>query len=139
MPLVRVMVAGTFDFLHPGHLDLFRQARELGDELVVVVARDASVEKAKGRKAVFSEIERLEMVASVRYVDSARLGNPGPWFDVLREVRPDVLLLGYDQQVDEAALKAFLQRNGLNVRVERGTGFETYKFKSSNVKKQLGV
>lgn len=137
--MVRVMVAGTFDFLHPGHLDLFRQARELGDELLVVVARDESVLKAKGKKPVFSEIERLEMVASVRFVDSARLGNPGDWFDVLKEVKTDVLLLGYDQKVDEAALRAFLDRHGLKVRVVRGTGFETYKFKSSNVKKHLGV
>jgi len=120
-------------------LDLFRQARELGDELLVVVARDESVLKAKGKKPVFSEIERLEMVASVRFVDSARLGNPGDWFDVLKEVKTDVLLLGYDQKVDEAALRAFLDRHGLKVRVVRGTGFETYKFKSSNVKKHLGV
>ncbi len=137
--MIRVMVAGTFDFLHPGHLDLFRQAKELGDELVVVVSRDSSAEKAKGQKPLFSEIERLEMVASVRYVDSARLGNAGDWFDVLTEVRPAVLLLGYDQKVDENRLQGFLKQNGLSARVVRGTGFETYKFKSSNIKKHLGV
>lgn len=137
--MVRVMVAGTFDFLHPGHLDLFRQAKQLGDELVVVVSRDASAEKAKGQKPLFSEMERLEMAASVRYVDLARLGNPGDWFAVLTELRPDVLLLGYDQNVDEAALKAFLEKHGLKTRVVRGSGFETYKFKSSILKKHVGV
>lgn len=133
------MVAGTFDFIHPGHLDLFRQAKDLGGELVVVVSRDSSAEKTKGKKPVFSEIERLEMVASVRYVDSARLGNPGDWFLVLCEVRPDVLLLGYDQSVDKEALRAFLEKNGLKTRVVRGKGFETYKFKSSILKKHVGL
>jgi len=137
--MVRVMVAGTFDFLHPGHLDLFRQAKELGDELVVVVSRDASAEKTKGQKPLFSEIERLEMVASVRYVDLVRLGNPGDWFAVVKELRPDVLLLGYDQKIDEAALGVFLEKNGLTTRVVRGIGFETYKFKSSMLKKHIGV
>ncbi len=137
--MVRVMVAGAFDFLHPGHLDLFRQAKALGDELVVVVARDQSVEKTKGKKPVFSENERLEVVASVRIVDRAVLGGSGHWFDVLLDVRPDVLLLGYDQKVDETALNAFLAKNGLKTKVVRAESFEAHKFKSSKLKEHLGI
>lgn len=132
------MVAGTFDFLHPGHLDLFRQAKELGDELVVVVARDESVKRVKGSKPVFSEIERLQVVSSVRFVDSALVGGENH-FDVLLQVQPDVLLLGYDQAIDERALRAFLEKNRLKTRVVRGGGFETYKFKSSILKKHVGL
>ncbi|MBI5226005.1 FAD synthase [Candidatus Micrarchaeota archaeon] len=137
--MVRVMVAGAFDFLHPGHLDLFRQAKKHGDELVVVVARDASVEKTKGKKPVFSENERLEVVQSVRFVDRAVLGGMGHWFDVLLDVKPDVLLLGYDQKVDETALAAFLAKRGLKTKILRAKSFEAHKFKSSKLKEHLGI
>ena len=60
----KVMAFGTFDGLHPGHLNFLKQARRLGDSLVVVVARDANVRKIKGRFPRLGEGERLRKVAS---------------------------------------------------------------------------
>lgn len=139
MPMTRVMVAGAFDFLHPGHLDLFRQAKALGDELVVVVARDESAERAKGKKPFFSEIERLQMVNCVKYVDKAILGNKGDWFEILSELNPDALLLGYDQAVDDEAVRAFVRKRDLKTHVLRGRAFQPMKFKSSRLKELFGV
>ncbi len=51
----RVVCAGTFDHLHPGHLDFLRQAKALGDELVVIAARDETVSRIKGFTPTYNE------------------------------------------------------------------------------------
>ena len=58
----KVLVFGTFDGLHEGHLDLFRQAGELGKYVIAVVARDSTILKNKGKQPKFGEQERLEKV-----------------------------------------------------------------------------
>ena len=92
----KVFVGGTFDILHPGHVDLLRFASSFG--LVhVVVARDATVERLKGRKPLLNEAARLEVISSVRYVYKAILGDPEDPLASVGRVRPDVIVLGPDQ------------------------------------------
>lgn len=131
----RVFAAGTFDGLHEGHRDYLRQAREQGDELVVVVARDATVERVKGHTPKYAEAERLAAVAAEPLVSCAVLGNVGGHrFDVLVELRPDVVFLGYDQQVSEAELSAFLKERGLaHTKILRGVAFQPEIYKSSKL------
>lgn len=136
----KVLVAGTFDFLHPGHVDLFRQAKARGDFLVVVIARDATVEKIKGQKPFFPEAKRLDAVVKQKLVDQARLGNVGgPLWDVLLEEKPDVVVLGYDQRVDESEIQFFARSHGLSLIVVRAKALQPEKFKSSRVKAHLGI
>ena len=54
----KVMIFGTFDILHSGHFHIFQEARKIGDEVVVVVARDVNAQKIKGRKTFHNEQER---------------------------------------------------------------------------------
>ncbi|MBS3101431.1 adenylyltransferase/cytidyltransferase family protein, partial [Candidatus Woesearchaeota archaeon] len=70
----KVMCAGTFDIIHPGHLFYLSEAKKYGDKLVVVVARDNTSEKFKGRKPAHNERERLEAVRTLEIVDEAVLG-----------------------------------------------------------------
>jgi len=70
----KVMCAGTFDIIHPGHLYYLSEAKKHGDKLVVVVARDNTSEKFKGKKPVHSERERLEAVKMLNIVNEAVLG-----------------------------------------------------------------
>lgn len=98
MIMVRVMAFGTFDRLHPGHRYYLREAKHHGDELVVVVARDATVQQVKGHAPQQSETARLAAVRSVPEVDAAMLGEAGDKYDVIRRQQPQVLCLGYDQQ-----------------------------------------
>ncbi|MBI5036035.1 adenylyltransferase/cytidyltransferase family protein [Candidatus Micrarchaeota archaeon] len=135
---MKVMVAGVFDFLHPGHLALFRQAKKMG-EIMVVVARDATVLKIKGKPPLFSEEQRAQAVAAIKGVDSVVLGDVEDNFKVLKEAKPDVLLLGYDQNVDLPALRAYLKENNLKTKIKRAEAFEPHKFKSSKLKKIFGV
>ncbi len=105
---VTVFVAGTFDGLHAGHLRLFEFARKKGTELQkklrrkstvlhVIVARDANVKKAKGKPPLHSEVERLKLVKSLRQVDRALLGHPVDFLQSVRKVKPDMIVLGHDQ------------------------------------------
>jgi len=132
----KVLVTGSFELLHLGHLSLFNQAKELGDYLVVVVARDSSIRQARGREPLVAEKERIEMVSALKVVDFARLGNEGNKHAVLKEEKPQVVLLGYDQEVDEAALRKDCQAIGAELK--RAKPFNEKEFKSSLLVKKLG-
>lgn len=102
-----MLAAGCFDLLHYGHLRYLEEARKLGGEraeLIVVVARDSTILKRKGRLPVMKEDHRKALVEALKPVDSAILG--GPDMDtarVIKAVKPDIIALGYDQE-DLAAI-----------------------------------
>ena len=122
--MVRVMATGVFDLLHPGHVHYLTEARRLGDELVVVVARDSTARRFK-HEPILREEDRRQMVAALKPVDEARLGNEGSIYEILTEVRPDVIALGYDQAHDEARILEECRARGLaHTRVVRCPRFE---------------
>jgi len=115
----RVMVAGVFDIIHPGHIYLISKAAELGD-VVVVVARDSTVERLKGRRPIVPESQRLEVIKSIKNVKEAYLGLEGTdMLKIVEEIKPDVIMLGPDQNFDEEELKEKLASRGLKVEVVR--------------------
>lgn len=97
----KVLVFGTFDGIHKGHLNLFKQARKYGDYLVVVVARDRIVLRVKGHLPEKNEKIRLKEVRKI--ADEARLGYLKNPFKIINEIKPNIICLGYDQKffVDE--------------------------------------
>ena len=127
---MKVMCMGTFDILHPGHLDYFRQAKKHGDYLVVVVARDTNAIK-EGKKLRFGEKERHARVAVVPIVDKAVLGNEEDKLKIVEQEKPDVICLGYDQKVNEEKLKEALAQRGLTPTIVRATAYFPEKYKSS--------
>ncbi len=116
---IHVVAAGVFDGLHAGHRYYLRTARNLGDRLTVIVARDATVPLLKGKRTRRSERARRAAVAALPEVDHAVLGrtvrrvDAGIRFRVLEDLRPDVVCLGYDQPVKTAFLRRFLNTHGL--------------------------
>ncbi len=113
-----VVVAGTFDILHPGHLALLRYAYKLG-RVYVIVARDSNVRRFKGREPIVPEEQRLQVVSAVRYVHAATLGDEK---DVLRpvvEASPDIVVLGPDQWASEKWLEEKLREQGLEAKIVR--------------------
>ena len=106
--------------LHPGHIHFLRAARELGDELVVIVANDATVRRMK-REPIVSATVRAEMVASLKPVDQAIVGREGNMLDiVVEEIKPHIIALGHDQDMFEPkALEAKLAERGHVVQVVR--------------------
>lgn len=137
----KVLVFGTFDGLHEGHKDFFRQAGKFGS-VTVVVGRDSTVEKTKKRLPKYNEQERLKAVKKSGLVDEARLGNEAPLgekldpYKVVEEVKPDVICLGYDQTFFADKLAEELPKRGLGqVKIERLKAFEPEKYKSSILNK----
>ncbi|RLF23931.1 MAG: DUF357 domain-containing protein [Thermoprotei archaeon] len=110
---VRVLVAGTFDIIHPGHIFLFKKAWSLG-KVCVVVARDVNVKRFKGRRPIVPEKQRLEVVKAIRWVDEAILGDEKDIIKSVERLRPDIILLGPDQPLDEEKLYAELKKRGLD-------------------------
>ena len=116
--MVRVMASGVFDLLHPGHLYYLKEAKKLGDELVVVVATDNTVRKRK-HEPITPQDMRLEMVEALKPVDMAVLGHEDDMFRTVEELKPDIIALGYDQDFDEEKLRASLKERGMDIEVVR--------------------
>lgn len=127
---------GTFDMLHPGHLYYLGEAKKQGDYLVVVVSRDATVEKERGRNPVVNEKDRLHLIQQLRTVDEAVLGNLGDKLAIIKKIKPDVICLGYDQKVDETQLGKELLKRGLHIKVIRIGPYKEKEYKSSILKQK---
>jgi len=116
--MVRILATGTFDILHPGHLLYLEEAKKLGDELFVIVARDVTVKKRK-RTPIIPEEQRLQMISALKMVDNAMLGSEKDMYELLYSIKPDVVTIGYDQAFDEDALEKELRKRGFNSKVVR--------------------
>ena len=111
--MVRVMASGVFDLIHPGHISYLNQAKALGDHLTVVVASDSTVRKKK-HEPITPESMRAKIVGSLKPVDEAIVGGEGDIMDTVAKVRPDIIVLGFDQNFDEKALEAKLAEKGFS-------------------------
>jgi FAD synthetase len=130
-----VLASGTFDLLHLGHVRYLEEAKKAGGKnarLLVIVARDKTVEKRKGVRPIMPEEHRRALVESLKVVDQAILGYEK--FDigsVIEELKPDIIAVGYDQTgIEEQVRKAIKQRN-LSVEVVRVSKFERDELDSS--------
>jgi FAD synthetase len=116
-----VLATGAFDLLHLGHVRFLEASKRRGGpgaKLIVVVARDKTVLDRKGRMPILPEDQRRELVGSLRVVDKAILGHSRlDLLGVLREVRPDIISVGYDQKQIKASVEKLLREQGLPVRV----------------------
>ena len=115
--MTRVVATGTFDLLHPGHVLYLEKSRELGDELVVIVARDINVKHKP--KPIIPESQRLKVVQSLKAVDRAVLGEEIDIFRLIESIQPDIITLGYDQHFDPAVLEAKLFSRGIRAQIVR--------------------
>jgi FAD synthetase len=115
----RIVAQGTFDLLHPGHLHYLREARAMGDELHVIVARGENVTHKS--PPVLPDRQRRDMVDALDVVDVARLGHPDDIFVPIHEIEPAVIVLGHDQHHDEDDLAEALAARGIDCEVARAS------------------
>ncbi|MSU44768.1 FAD synthase [Candidatus Nomurabacteria bacterium] len=118
---VKVMIFGTFDGLHKGHLNLFKQARKLTRKtfLIVSVARDRNVLKIKGKLPILSEKKRMILVKNCLLVDKVVLSGVKNHIPHIIKESPDIVALGYDQKVYVKNLKKDLKNKGISVKIVR--------------------
>lgn len=138
---IRVVLAGgVYDILHLGHLAVLTEAKTHGDVLVVVVATDVTVETLKGRRPVFPEEDRRALVESLKPVDAAILGyeDVGMGYEqVIGEVKPDIIALGYDQDTLARTITELVKRKGLKIEIVRLSKFDKEKYLSSSAIRQM--
>lgn len=130
------MVFGTFDGIHPGHINFLEQAGKRGDCLAVVVARDSTVKKVKGRLPIKNENERLADILKTGLVNKAFLGSDGgdPYF-IINNIKPDIICLGYDQRTYTEGLEDEVDKLGLKIEIFRMDPFCPEKYHSGIINK----
>jgi len=121
----KVMVFGTYDILHKGHLHFFGQARKYGDYLIVVVARSKNVKKIKGKLPRRDECRRIAEI--IPYAEKVVLGSSRKGYSAIKRYSPDMICLGYDQEADIEELKKF------NIPIKRLRPFKPHIYKSSKM------
>ncbi|MFH1439101.1 MAG: adenylyltransferase/cytidyltransferase family protein [Candidatus Woesearchaeota archaeon] len=153
--MTKALIFGTFDKLHKGHVYFIRKADKITDEIIceiakknsknneddstekdeaelyIVVARDENVEKIKGKKPIDNEMTRLMNVYMLGLARKVMLGDYEDFFFALKEVKPDIICLGYDQ--DDRGLEKYIKENKLKIKIIRIDAFEPDKYKSSKL------
>ena len=124
---MKVICFGTFDILHPGHMNFLQQAKMLGYELTVVIARDINVYKFKNKNPKDPESVRLLKLRKLDIVDQAILGDKQDIYKVIHQQKPDIIALGYDQRADIETLKNKFP----NIKIQRLTSYKPHIFKTS--------
>ena len=137
-----VLASGVFDLLHLGHVKFLEDAKKAGGEnakLVVIIARDSTVEKTKGKKPIMSEDQRRALVESLKVVDKAVLGYENLDIgEVIENVKPDIIALGYDQTDMEREVRNYVNKNKVNVKIVRiGKFGENTLDSSSKIKQKI--
>lgn len=122
-----VFTNGCFDILHIGHVKYLQEAKAQGDLLVVGLNTDASVQRLKGpTRPIQDETSRAEIMAALGAVDFVTLFNEQTPEDLIKTVRPDVLVKGGDWTVDKIAGGSFVQSYGGEVKsLQFVNGFST--------------
>jgi FAD synthetase len=137
-----VLASGTFDLFHFGHIKYLEEARKLGGEnakLIVIVARDSTVEKRKGKRPVMSEDQRRAVVESLKVVDDAILGYEDFNIEkVIERIRPDVIAVGHDQEGVEGEVRRVVAEKQWDVQVVKVGRFgEDELDSSSKIKRKI--
>ncbi|MFH1240413.1 MAG: adenylyltransferase/cytidyltransferase family protein [Candidatus Diapherotrites archaeon] len=135
----RVLAFGSFDLVHKGHEHYLREAKKLGTDLVIVIARDETIETIKGKPPRHNEEQRKKDVEALGIADSVVLGNSlknSNKFKIVEDYRPDVIALGYDQKENAETIKQRANLLGWKLDVVRINSFEPENYKSSLLKKK---
>ena len=129
----KIMLFGTFDGIHKGHLDLFKQARKLAIRqfLIVSIARDKNVFKIKKKKTIYSEKERMKLVKKCKLVNKVILGNEDNYLANILKEKPDIIALGYDQKAYVKELKKDLKNKKTDIKIVRLKSYKKHIYKNS--------
>ncbi|MES2315773.1 MAG: adenylyltransferase/cytidyltransferase family protein [Patescibacteria group bacterium] len=137
----RIMVFGTFDGLHPGHLNMFKQAKKLAKKsfLIVSIARDKNVLKIKKEIPTHNETKRMKLVKKIKIVDNVVLAGATKHLPHILSEGPHIIALGYDQRNYVKNLKKDLKNKGLLVKVVRLRPYKTHIYKNRLLKKKRAL
>jgi len=127
-----VLATGAFDLLHYGHLDFLEEAKKAGGKnarLIVIVARDKTIEARKGKRPIVPEDQRRALIEALKPVDDAVLGFEDTNYEaVIEKLKPDVIAVGYDQSDIKRSVEEIVRKKGLKIKI-----FEAKKFSADDI------
>ena len=132
-----VLAGGVFDIIHPGHIHTLTAAKALGDVLVVAIATDKTAQKMKKMRPLHNQKLRCELVSSLSMVDEAIVGHEEDIFETVKEVKPDIIALGYDQIHQEKFISDGCKQISLDIEIVRLES-PIPKLSSSEIEKRYG-
>ncbi|MBU1992748.1 MAG: adenylyltransferase/cytidyltransferase family protein [Patescibacteria group bacterium] len=130
----KVMIFGTFDILHAGHENLFKQVKELGAVIIAVIARDNTVKKLKGEFPQNNESKRIKALKESGYIDKIVLGDLKDKYKAIKKYKPEVIALGYDQFAFTYQLSKLFIDEKMNTTIYRLKPYKPRIYKSSLLK-----
>jgi cytidyltransferase-like protein len=132
----RIMVFGTFDGLHKGHINFFKQAKNFTKNsfLIVSIARDKNVLKIKGKYPDKNEWKRMALVKKCKLVDNVVLSGLKKHLSHIVKICPDIIALGYDQKAYVKNLKKDLKNKGISVKIVRLKPYKEKVYKNHLLK-----
>lgn len=121
-----VFTNGCFDILHRGHVRYLKKAKKFGDILVVGLNSDSSVKAIKGpKRPIINEKDRAEILASLNMVDYVVLFSDNTPYNLIKSLKPDILVKGADYRISEIAGSDIVKKSGGKVKriiLEKGLG-----------------
>ncbi len=137
--MTKVLATGVFNILHPGHLFYLNESKKLGDELIVIVSSNILARKIL-KKSVLPQEQRAEMIGALKMVDKVFVGDDDDIFKLLPVIKPDVIALGHDQDVDEKWLEDELVVHGINAKIVRiRNKLDGRYYSTTNILKELKI
>ena len=133
-----VLAGGVFDIIHPGHIHTLNAAKALGDILVVAIATDKTSQKMKKRPPLHNQELRQELVSCLSMVDKAIVGHEDDIFETVKAIKPDIIVLGYDQIHQEQFISDGCKRINLDVEIVRLQS-PVPELSSSEIEKEYGA
>ncbi|MEK7572547.1 MAG: adenylyltransferase/cytidyltransferase family protein [Patescibacteria group bacterium] len=135
----KIMVFGTFDGLHKGHLNFLKQAKKLSKKsfLIVSIARDKNVLKIKGHKPQLKDTERLVLVKKCSFADKVVLSGKTNYLPHILKEMPGIIALGYDQKAYVKNLKKDLKNKGILIKIIRLKPYNEKIYKNRLLNKKI--
>jgi FAD synthetase len=137
-----VLASGAFDLVHYGHVHFLKEAKKAGGDnarLIVIVARDKTIEKLKGKSPVIPENQRRAVIESLKPVDEAFLGYENmSLIDTIQKLKPAIIAVGYDQERIKQEVSDIIVEGRLNIKIVTIDRFGPLELSSSSkIKKKI--
>jgi len=132
--MTKVLIFGSFDLIHKGHIYFFKSAKKLGTHLTIIIARDKTILKVKNNPPLYNEQQRLKQVQNTKIPNQVLLGYKTNPYKIIKKINPDIIALGYDQNSFTKNLIKELKKLNLNPKIIRLKSYKPEIYKSSKLK-----
>ncbi len=137
----KILVFGSFDLIHPGHIYFLKKAATLGDYLILCLTRDTIYKKQKNHPPLFKEKERQKILESLKYINKVILGDNDlkkiANYNIIKKIKPDIIALGYDQNINYQKLRQINEKIKKEIKIFKIRAYKRNFFSSNKIKSKF--